>query len=378
MAPERPPTLGLVLPGGGARGAYQVGVLKAIAELLPGPNNPFPVVVGTSVGAINAVSLAAGSEDFGNAVRALTRLWQNLKTDDIYRIDSASVMLNGLHWLIAMTPVAALGVPSPRSLLDNTPLWQFLETNIDFTAIGRAIRKGALKAVSVSASSYDRGRAMTFFEAEAGIPGWSRARRDGEPTLLSIEHLMAATALPFIFPAVQIGNEHFGDGSLRQTSPLSPAIHTGADRILVITCRDQIPDPAPSAAEVTYPSLGEISGTMLDIIFLDNLDADIERTRRIDHTVSLIAPEHAAETSLRQIDVLTIEPSRDVRDVAGEYADAMPWTIKMLLHRLGIWGRDWRLVSYLMFEPPYCNALIELGYRDTLARSDEVLRFLTA
>jgi NTE family protein len=182
--------------------------------------------------------------------------------------------------------------------------------------------------------------------------------------------------LPFVFPAQRLGSEHFGDGSLRLTSPLSPAIHTGADRILVISARDARPDAPPSGDDVRYPSLGAISGNLLDIIFLDNLHADIERTLRIDRTLSLVAHERADETPLRDVAVMTIEPSRDIRSIARQHANAMPWTIQMLMRRLGLWGKDWRLPSYLMFEAPYCRTLIELGYGDAMARKDELLAFL--
>ncbi|MEZ5908880.1 MAG: patatin-like phospholipase family protein [Hyphomicrobiaceae bacterium] len=371
-------TLGLVLPGGGARGAYQVGALRAIAEIAPTGANPFPVITGASVGAINAVALATRARDFKASVDALGRFWKQLRTSDVYRTDLPSISLRGLHWVVSLTPLAALGIPNPQALLDNTPLRRLLAEQLDFGAIEGAIRAGDLRAVGVTASSYDRGRAVTFFQGARELEGWSRARRDGVPTPLTLEHVMAAAALPFVFPAQRIGREHFGDGSLRLTSPLSPAIHTGADRILVITARDGRPDPMPANGEVRYPSIGSIGGSLLDIIFMDNVDADIERARRIDHTLSLVPPERGGETQLRDIEVKVIEPSLDVRDVAREYASHLPWTIRMLLRRLGMWGRDWRLPSYLMFEPAYCGALMDLGYRDTMARAGEIAHFLGA
>lgn len=368
--------VGLVLPGGGARGAYQVGALKAIAELVPVDCNPFPVIAGSSVGAINAVVLASHAQSFGDGVAALTRFWQELHTSDIYRTDLASVFLRGLHWVVSLTPLAALGIPDPRSLLDNDPLKQLLENNLRFEPIEAAIESGALNAVSVTASSYDRGKAVTFFQGASDLEPWTRTRREGVPVKLTIDHIMAATALPFVFPAQRIGSEHYGDGSLRLTSPLSPAIHTGAERIIVISARDAKPDPMPAMENIRYPSLGIISGVMLDIIFLDNVDADIERARRIDNTLSLIATERRGETPLQDIDVLVLEPSQDIRKIARQFANEMPWSIRMLLGRLGMWGQDWRLPSYLMFEAPYCQALIDLGYRDTMARAAEVTRFL--
>lgn len=369
-------TIGLLLPGGGARGAYQAGALKAIAEIIPADRIPFPVLAGVSVGAINAAALASRSGDFQSAVRALADMWQSLHTRDVYETDLASVSLRGLHWVVAMTPLAGLGLANPVSLLDNAPLRRLLASHLDLDGIERSIAAGHLRAVSVTASSYDRGRAVSFFQGAGDIETWTRARRDGVRTQITVDHLLAASALPFVFPAQRIGNEHFGDGSLRLTSPLSPAIHTGATRILVITVRDKRPDPPPAQDEASYPSLGAVAGNMLDIIFMDNVDADIERAKRIDQTLSLIPEQQRSRTRLQDIEVLVLEPSEDIRTIAHRHADEMPWTIRMLMRRLGLWGRDWRVPSYLMFEPAYCSALIELGYRDAMARASELRELL--
>lgn len=369
------PTLGLVLPGGGARGAYQAGALEAIAEMVPEDVNPFPVIMGASVGAINAVALATHALDFKRGVNRIVDFWDGLKTSDVYRTDLKTIMTMGAHWVSSLTPLAALGIGHPRSLLDNAPLGDLLRKNVDLDRLDAAIEAGALKAVGVTASSYDRARAITFFQGIRGLEEWVRVRRDGVAVKLRVEHLLASAALPFVFEAQRIGDEYFGDGSLRLTSPLSPAIHCGADRILVIGIRDAKPD-ASGKAEPIYPSLGTLSGYLLDTIFMDNLDADIERARRVDHTLSLLPRAQQVGTRLRDIDILMVQPSRDVRDIAREHAHEMPWTIRMLLGRLGVWGRDWRLPSYLLFEPGYCHTLIELGYEDTMARADEIRAFL--
>lgn len=369
------PVVGLVLPGGGARGAYQAGALQAIAEIVVGSGNPFPVIMGASVGAINAMALATHASQFKTGVSRIVDLWSTLTTDQVYRTDFSTVMKGGAQWIASLTPASALGIPRPRAIFDNTPLAELLRDKIDLTGIGKAIDSGALRAVGVTASSYDRARAITFFQGIEGLEGWTRVRRDGVAVRLEIDHILASAALPLIFAARRIDNEYFGDGSLRLTSPLSPAIHCGADRILVIGVRDAKPQSLREGA-TSYPSLGTLSGYLLDMIFMDNLDADIERARRVDHTLSLLSQEHRVATQLRDVDVLMVQPSRDVRDIAREHAHEMPWTIRMLLKRLGVWGRDWRLPSYLLFEPGYCGALIRLGYGDTMARREEIAQFL--
>jgi NTE family protein len=370
------PTMGLVLPGGGARGAYQAGALQAIAEIVPGGRNPFPVIMGASVGAINAVALASHALDFKHGVARIVDFWRSLITSEVYRTDVLTIMKGGAHWVGSLTPLSSLGIPHPRSLLNNAPLGDLLTRRIDLDRIEAAIRAGALRAVGVTASSYDRARAITFFQGIEGLEEWTRVRRDGVAVRLTTEHIMASAALPFVFEAQRIGNEYYGDGSLRLTSPLSPAIHCGADRILVIGIRDAKPQPS-SKSEPIYPALGTLSGYLLDTIFMDNLDADIERARRVDHTLSLLPVQQQRATRLRDIDILTLQPSRDVRDIARDHAHEMPWTIRLLLRRLGVWGRDWRLPSYLLFEPGYCTALLELGYADTMARAAEIRGFLT-
>lgn len=374
--PANSGTTGLVLPGGGARGAYQAGTLKALMEIASAGPNPFQVIMGASVGAINAVTLAARADDIRHGADQLVAFWSAIKPEQIFRTDLASVLATGAKWLAAMTPFGSLGFAHPRSLLDSTPLRKLILENIDFAAIDKCISSGHLRAIGVTASSYDQARAVTFFQGSETLKTWKRARRQGVRVKLGVEHVLASTSLPLIFEAQPIGEEYFGDGSLRLTAPLSPPIHCGADRILVISVRDSN-DPPEDGGRGRYPSLAALGGYLLDMVFMDNLDADIERARRIDRTLSLLPEDRRSLTKLRKVDVLALQPSRDVREIAREYAHEMPWTIKLLLGRFGFWGRnDWQLPSYLLFTPGFCNALIDLGYRDTMARRDEIKAFL--
>ena len=366
--------IALMLPGGGARGSYQVGVLKGILEILPDNTKIFPIITGTSAGAINAVVLASYAHDLALGVKRLELFWTSIHCNDVYRTD-ALMITKTLSKVIGSILFSKLGVKAPKSLLDNTPLKELLTRELHLPQIQEAIEKEVLQGLSITASSYDTSIAKSFYQANSKIHSWNRTRRIGIPEKLSIEHILASAALPFLFPAQLIGKEYYGDGGLRMSAPLSPAIHLGAEKILVIGTRDESPIPTPTEVP-EYPSMGELGGYMLDTIFMDTLMADLSRLKRINRTINLLNDKQRKQTHLQHIDTMIIKPSLDVRDVTREHAKDIPRPVRTLLKVIGGWGKDWRMPSYLLFEPGYTKALIELGYQDSLTKKDKILAFL--
>ena len=367
----------LVLTGGGARAAYQVGVLSAIREIRGRrAGNPFPILCGTSAGGINAVALAVFSSDFNRGVRMLVRIWRQFHVDQVYRADPAALLSTGLRWASALTLGWAVR-QTPHSLLDNAPLRRLITEVLDFSAIGRNIEQGHLHAVSVAASGYSSGESLTFFDAAPEVQAWRRMQRLGVRTSIGVDHLLATSAIPFVFPPVRINREWFGDGSMRQLAPVSPAIHLGADRILVIGS-GRLAEEGRQRSE-GYPSLAQIAGHALSSIFLDGLSVDLERLQRINVTAGAMSPEQraAAGINLRPIETLVISPSQRLDAIAGRNRESLPLALRTVLRGIGAMRRDGStLLSYLLFEPPFTQALIELGYKDTMDRRSEVAAFL--
>ncbi|WOI52349.1 patatin-like phospholipase family protein [Parvularcula sp. LCG005] len=357
----------LVLSGGGARGAYQVGVIKALASLTKPGTQPFPILTGVSVGALNACVLAADGDDFPRAAAELEKIWRALSCDAVYRTDWRAMSGNILGWLRAAV-FGWAGARPPRSLLDNAPLRDLLDTHIDFARLNSTVGEGALKAFAITSSSYATGRAITFFKSERDIEQWQRARREGVRSNFSPDHVLGSSALPFVFPAIEHGGIYYGDGALRENAPLSAAIHLGCDRIFTIGARDLEPDPEKPQAHPVYPSVGYLAGQMLDILFNDNADADIERLKRINSTLALLTDEQRQNSHLRPIEIFAINPSTDIREIAGRHSHELPASVKAILRVIGAMSEPWVLPSYLTFEPGYIGELIDLGYADTMAQ----------
>ncbi|MCH2189837.1 MAG: patatin-like phospholipase family protein [Gammaproteobacteria bacterium] len=365
----------LLLGGGGARAAYQVGVLQALAEIVPkGASNPFPIVCGTSAGSINTVALASNATNFHQGVERITQVWKNFKLDHVFYADGKNLAKRISKWLWCNVGPGNWR-KGPSSILDNTPLRALLTQYVDFDRVDAAIRNGDLSAYSVTACSYTSGESKVFYDGADHIESWDRNRREGIRSKLSIDHLMASSAIPVIFPSVRIGDEHFGDGSMRQSAPISPAIHLGAKRILIIGLRITLGDEQ-ARRPLTRPSLSQIFGYVLDTLFLNSLQSDIERMDRTNKVLE-DHPDDAPE-NLKKIDYLVITPSQDIADIAQAHYDRLPRSFRIALKFLGMGkSNSRRLVSYLMFDGHFCSKLIELGYHDAMDQRQQLADFLS-
>lgn len=385
------PVTALVLTGGGARAAYQVGVLKAVARIRRQTKasraNPFDVIVGTSAGAINAAALASHADQFDLAVARIADVWKNFRTDQVYRADSFGVIHTGARWLTMLTAGWAFTRwrrAKARSLLDNSPLRDLLGAMVHLDRLPAMMEGGHLKALAVTASSYSSGDHLTFFDTTLPVEPWRRQHRTSTRSALSIEHLMASSAIPFVFPAVQLDHqgqaEWFGDGSMRQSAPISPAVHLGAQRVLIVGAGRMQEPVERRTTDSQAPNLAQIGGHALSSIFLDGLATDIERLTRINHTLTLLDDRAREATPLRPIQTLVIAPSQRLDDIASRYIATLPTPVRALLRAVGVEGdagqvRGAALVSYLLFESAYTRHLMLLGEADTLARRDEVKAF---
>ncbi|MCC7150463.1 MAG: patatin-like phospholipase family protein [Rubrivivax sp.] len=389
------PLTGLVLSGGGARAAYQVGVLRAIARirrdvLAPRARlrNPFGIIVGTSAGAINAAALASHADRFELAVEVLAKVWQGFRAEQVYRADSLGVIRSGAQWLTMLSlgwVIARWRRLRPRSLLDNAPLAGLLQRLVPLERLPLMYAQRQLHALAVTASSYTSGQHVTFYDGNPALTPWVRSQRMAVRGSISHAHLLASSAIPFVFPAGRLavagGEGWYGDGSMRQTAPLSPAIHLGAQRLLIIGAGRMHESGGRASTTAGYPSLAQIAGHALSNIFLDALAVDIERMQRINRTLALLPDGVRQDTPLRPLESLVIAPSQRLDDVAERHLECMPMTVRTLLRGVGVGNsvNDARggsaLASYLLFEAPYTRELIALGEADVQARRDEVLQF---
>jgi NTE family protein len=376
---------GLVLTGGGARSAYQVGALRALADVLgPGPL-PFDVIAGISAGAINSVVLATGAESFETASERLRATWCGLTPEKVFRTGALKLAGIGTRWIRDLSAGPLLGKSGINYLLDPAPLRRLLESEIPFGRMRRHLRSGRLRAIAVSATNYHTGSGVTFFEGSAEIEPWIRSTRVGVRQRLTLDHVMASAAIPFFFPPVHIDGTFYGDGCVRMSHPMSPAIHLGADRIVAISARHLRPPGETARREAREKTdqlpISEIAGVLLNAVFLDSVDSDLERLQRINKTLALIPRDrlNPRDVDLRPVPALVLRPSQDLGKLAQDEYHRFPLMLRYLLKGIGATGQSGEdLLSYLAFEPIYLKRAIDLGYADTVARRDEIEEFFAA
>lgn len=363
--------IGLILSGGGARASYQVGVLRAIANILPRQaTNPFQVISGTSAGALNAVSLATHAQRLRTGVRTLEYVWQNLTSNQVYILGAGGLITSASNWVFSF--ISGRQTEAPVSLLNNAPLRELLSRTIRFDRIQHNIDIGLLDAVSVTASSYSTGESVSFYQALKGIKDWEGPHRTGRRSRITLDHLMASSAIPTIFPAVKIGNQYFGDGSIRQLAPTSTALHLGARKILAIGVSATKSKKAGVEGEIAHPSLAQIIGHILNSAFVDTLENDLEFLRHMNEVLPLVPERKLLRHRLRHriVDLLEIAPSRDLNEVAAEHFEELPKAMKLFVK-----DPNSAILSLLLFEPGYCRALTELGFHDAMVEEDRIRQF---
>jgi NTE family protein len=379
--------IGLVLSGGGARAAYQAGALKAIADIVAEGSkraraSPFHSISGVSAGAINAAFLGCHAEDFQHAATRAWKLWAELRSERILQTNPFFLTRLAIRWMMDLSLGGFVRRRQSTHLLGTAPLEKLLSSIFDFEKLARNLDSGILKGMAISATHYGNGTSVTFFDGDPKITPWARSSRIGIRRKLTLGHVLASASIPILFKPVHLEGAYYGDGSVRLRAPLSPAIHMGAEKILTIGIRyerthDQTVD-RHATSRMDSVSLVEIAGVMMNGAFMDGLESDIERLRRVNRTVSLVPKEAwgEGETPLREVPIYVIKPSQDLGKLAAEQFPKFPFLIRHLLKGIGAsaeTGSD--LLSYLSFDSSYTTPLLELGYADAMAQKYEIAEF---
>jgi len=371
------PKTALVLSGGGARGAYQVGVLQGLLELgLVGDGGGFDILLGSSAGAINASILAAHAQYLRGGVGRLTELWSSIEPQQVFRTDLRSLGGIGASWVRDLSFGGLLRRVAPKSLLDTTPLRELLSEVVPFEQIDRNIESGTLGAFAIPATDLYTADGVVFLDAPPDVPLWKRGRWSVERTRIGVDHVMASSAIPIFFPTIEIEGRHLGDGSVRNTAPLSPAINLGADRIIAIGVRQPAVETG-KLPRIKPPSIAQVAGALLDAVMLDAVGVDVEHSERVNSSL-VAAPDGGPGQPFRWVDVLWLSPTRHFHDIAREFSDRIPRILRYLMRGLGSDEETTELASYLLFDAGFCGRLIELGKADVEARKEDVRAFLGA
>lgn len=364
----------LVLTGGGARGAFQAGAMKAMVQIAQrlGHDRPFDVISGVSAGGINAAYYAASCHDLTKGIQQLADFWCNLNTTNVFRSDVTSLSRIGVRWTMDLLLGGILKQTKNKSLLDTSPLHRLLRENLPFRNIQKNIKAGHLYALELTATNYSNSESVSFVHAQDDLINWQRQKRRSYHTPIHIDHVMASAAIPLFFPPVKIGAHHFGDGCLRNTAPLSPSLRLGCRRLFIIGVRKEVETYDLETEIPINASIARILSVLLNAILLDATEVDLERLERINSILRLIPSNELNNSSMNIVEHIFIRPTEDMGALASSYVHRLPRSIRYLIDGLGTSGEASEMISYLLFDPDYCRYLVDMGYRDTMRREDEI------
>lgn len=372
--------LGLVLSGGGARGAYQVGVIMAAQQISQRSGVPlrFDYLSGVSAGAINASSLASNAHDLQHAAHELTRLWSEISFEKVFSTDSLNMSKIGFQWLRDLSIGGLTGTTPGKSLMDTAPLRHMIHSNMNYDKVAENLRDGHLKALAVTAIDYANSATTTFVQSHDDLPTWDKGRKRSEKSIISTDHILASSAIPMLFPPVKVDRRYFGDGAVRNHAPCSPVIYMGAQKLLIIGVRMRAATAHETRAHKTSsaPSVARVINTIMNGALLDAVEQDVDRLHRMNDLARGMTAKQQGNMTLRPLDYLLISPSVDIGEMAVQKANRLPRMVRFLLKGLGSLHDASELISYLMFDAGFCADLIEIGYRDGLAQKEELVKLM--